>query len=332
MRQGAWPRAGSVAVCGWVLAGVHALLTGVGDAGDMPKKRKVFVHVGMPGVGDVIEAALIHHRGALVELDVAVPAKSSHEGFNAAVEMTRSHKSWGMRRKDVEGTWAKLCRRVEKGRSTVVVSQPLLATATRPQIDLLLDALTGFQVHVVITATAPHAWCVPGEPETDLGVVLDRWGGAVRKPERLHVLLVGSDPEQPEQTQRQAWKAFGKVAGFGTASLGLDDVPQPVAARPLWLVPTVPAERAGVLDTVARAWLDQIETGGYDVVGDAEAVLGRQLPIADEDARRGDLDQLLHEAVREIERLTRRTESLEAELESVDRKRRKLKKKLRDAA
>ncbi len=308
------------------------LLTGVDHDGDMPKKRKVFLHVGMPGVGDIIEAALVHHRDALVELDMLVPVRSSHEGFLAAVEMTRTHKAWGLRRKDVEGAWAALCRRARKGRSTVVISQPLLATAPRPQIDLLLDQLSDFQVHVVLTATAPHAWCVPGEPETDLGVVLDRWGGAVRKPERLHVLLVGSDPDRPDETQRQAWRAFGRLAGFGTASLALDDVPQPVAARPMWLVPTVPAKRAGVLDTVARAWLDQIETGGYDVVGDAAAVLGRQLPVDDDEARRTDLDELLHEAMREIERLTRRAEGLEMELASVDKKRRKLKKKLQDAA
>jgi hypothetical protein len=298
----------------------------------MARKRKAFVHVGMPGVGDVLEAALVHHRDALVELGVAVPARSSQETFAAAVELTRSHREWGMRRKDVEGAWATLCRRAHKTHGAVVVSQPLLATASRPQIDLLVDGLAGFEVHVVVTGTAPHAWCLPGEPETDLGVVLDRWSGAVRRPERLHVLLIDSHPEDPALTQSAAWRAFGRLVGFGTASLGLADVPQPVAARPMWLVPTVPAERAGVLDTVARAWLDAIETGGYDVVGDPAAVLGKPLPVAPGELRLGRLDDLLREAVREIERLTRRTEALESDLERVDRKRRKLKRKLRAAA
>lgn len=296
----------------------------------MAKKRKAFIHVGMPGVGDVIEAALVYHRHALVELGVDVPAASSQEAFRAAVEITRDHKTWGIRRTDVEGAWVKWCRRVQKGSNAVVFSQPLLATATRPQIDLLLDALAGFDVHVVVTATAPHSWCVPGEAETDLGVVLDRWGGVVRKPENLHVLLV--DADDPDASQRAAWRGFGKIVGFGTTSLGLGEVPDPVAARPMWLVRTVPKERIPVLDTVARAWIDRIEAGGYHVVGDAAAVLGRHATGADADLRMTGLDGALQDALREVERLTRRNEELAAELATVDRKRRKLKKKLRKVA
>lgn len=298
----------------------------------MTKKRRVFLHVGMPGVGDVIEAALVTHRRALVELGVEVPAHSSQEAFRAAVEITRDHKGWGLRRKDVEGVWAGLCRRVQKGRSTVVFSQPLLATATRPQIDLLLDGLSGFDVHVVVTATAPHPWCVPGEPDTDLGVVLDRWGGAVRKPERLHVLLVDADHDAPEASQQATWKAFGKIVGFGTASLGLADVPEPISARPMWLVRGAPAERVGVLGTIAQAWIDRLEVGGYDVVGDPGSVLGAPLPVVDADARLTDLDRALRDALREVDRLTRRNEELATELDAVDRKRRKLKKKLKQVA
>jgi hypothetical protein len=133
------------------------------------------------------------------------------------VEITRTHKTWGFARKEVEGQWATLYRRALKGRSTVVFSQPLLASATPEQIDLFLDGLAGFQVHAVVSDA----------PDAELGDVLARWGAAVRKPERLHVLeLEGKGPSA-------AWKAFGKVVGFGTASLGLDGVPEPVAVREL---------------------------------------------------------------------------------------------------
>lgn len=226
----------------------------------MAKKRKVFLHVGVPGAGDVIESALVHHRDALVELGIDVPARSADETFLAALEILREHKSWGFSRKEVEGQWATVCRRVWKSKQAVAISLPLLAPAARPEIDLLLDGLAGLQVHVVLTAT----------PDDDIDEIAARWGAAVRKPERLHVIRL----EEP--TPARVWKAFGKVAGFGTASLGLIDVPEPVGARPL-------------------ATLD--------------------------DARR------------EIERLARRNRALERWREESERKRRKLKKRLRaDAA
>ena len=229
------------------------------DPAYMPKKRKAFVHVGVPGAGDIIETALVRHRDALAELGVLAPARSTDESFRAAVEVTRSHKTWGFTRKEVEGRWATLYRRAHKGKATVVFSQPLLAAAAPEQIDLLLDGLAGFEVHAVVTDA----------PEVDLEDVVARWGAAVRKPDRLHVI------ELEDERPKAAWKAFGKVVGFGTASLGLDGVPEPVTVRELRSI---------------------------------------------DDARR------------EIERLTRRNDCLESQLAVVDKKRRKLKRKLSEVA
>lgn len=222
----------------------------------MAKKRKAWIHVGMPGSGDVVESALAHHHDALVELGVASVAQTTSESFRAAVEMLRSHKQWGLKRGDVEGQWTSLVRRAERTKADLVFSQSMLAVAEPDQVALLLDALAGYQVHVVVTvATADEAAAVDA--------VLERWRDAVRKPERLHRLEVGdADP-------KATWKSFGKLVGFGTASLGLADVP-----------PTVPTAST------------------------------------------------LPEARREIERLARRNASLEVRLEELDRKRRKLKKKL----
>lgn len=222
----------------------------------MAKKPRAWIHVGMPGVGDVIEPALAHHHTALVELGVASLAQTPAESFRAAVEMTRSHKEWGLRRGDVEGQWTRLVRRAQKARVDLVFSQPLLAGAAPEQVALLVDALAGHQVHVVVTTGID-----------DEAATLARWSAAVRKPERLHV--IETDGMEP----KDVWQAFGRLVGFGTASLRLDRV-----ARPAPVVQSLP------------------------------------------------------EALRELDRLARRNASLEVRLEELDRKRRKLKRKLRQVA
>lgn len=222
----------------------------------MAKKPKAWIHVGMPGAGDVIEPALAHHHGALVELGVASVAQTPAESFRAAVEMTRSHKDWGLKRSDVEGQWVRLVRRAQKSRSDLVFSQSLLAGAAPEQVALLVDALAGHQVHVVVTTGID-----------DEAATIARWSAAVRKPERLHVL------ETDGLDSKHVWKAFGKLVGFGTSSLRLDEVPH---ATPVF--------------------------------------------------------ESLPDALRELERLARRNASLEVRLEELDRKRRKLKRKLGEVA
>src|SRR5690349_16959169 len=128
----------------------------------MTKKRKAFIHVGLPGgPGDFLEIALRKHAHPLAALGVRNPAGSADEMFRAAVEIMREHKAWGYERREVEGVWSGICRRGHKGRDTLVVTQPTLAGATSPQIELLFDGLTGFERHVVVTAAAPDAWTLP---------------------------------------------------------------------------------------------------------------------------------------------------------------------------
>lgn len=220
----------------------------------MAKKRKVWLHVGVGGAGDVIEAALAHHHRALAELGCASLAHTTTESFLAAVEMLGTRKEWDLKRADVEGRWAGMVERGRKSRVDVVFSQPMLAGATRDRIALMVDALDGYQVNVVVTTGS-------GEESS----AVERWSTAVRKPERLHVLEVQSSPEA-------TWKAFGRLVGFGTASLPLDGVP---AVTP---------------------------------------------PVGS-----------LADARVEIEHLARRNAALEIRLEELDRKRKKLKRRLRRA-
>ena len=183
--------------------------------------------------------------------------------FRAAIEVMREHRAWGYERREVEGAWSTICRRGHKGRDTLVVTQPLLAAATSPQIELLFDGLAGFERHVVITAAAPDAWTLPGDPAHDLGNVLERWAASARKPERVHVLV--NRPGDRAGT----WAAFGRTVGFGTASLSVEGL----ATQPTTLPRPAPPERLTVLRALAHGWIDRLAHNEYDVRGDVTDLL-----------------------------------------------------------
>ncbi|GAB3197824.1 hypothetical protein GCM10027062_10500 [Nocardioides hungaricus] len=182
-------------------------------------KRKAFLHIGpAQSGGGFLDSALAEHADALAEAGLKHPAISAEEMFRAAIEIRRDHKAWGYQRREVEGAWAGICRRAWKGKGTVVLSQELLAGCTPEQVDLLLDGLHGFAIHVVVTGDPPAAW------------------SPVVKPERLHLIDVpDTDPEQA------VWTAFGEIVGFDAAAL-------PLSAA--WSLPR--PEPSDVLAEVAR--------------------------------------------------------------------------------
>lgn len=272
-------------------------------------KRKAFLHIGLgDGSGDFVDAALEHHDFALAELGVRRLARSSDESHRAALEILRQHKAWGYRRSEVEGAWSAMCRRGRKGRDTLVLSQPLLAPAEPDQIELLFDGLAGFERHVIITVAAPDAWTMVGEPDRDLGAVLDRWGSSARKPERVHLVVA-----PPGGGRKKLWKSLGKVIGFGTSSLGLDDLPKlatPTPHRPIG------ADRLPMLHRLAEGWIERVEAGGYDVVGDLSHLLPatEAASTGQPEAGAPGAEFELMQALREIQRLTRRNATLEERL------------------
>lgn len=183
-------------------------------------KRTAYLHIGPTGSGgDVLGAALAEHAAALEDAGLRHPAISAEEMFRAALEIRRDHRAWGYERREVEGVWAGICRRAWKGKRDIVLSQDLLAGCTGAQVDLLLDGLHGFKVHVIVTGTeVPVAWA------------------PVVKPERLHVI------EPPDTDAEQAvWTAFGEIAGFDASALPLS---------PAWSAPR--PEPTDVLAEVAR--------------------------------------------------------------------------------
>jgi hypothetical protein len=212
-------------------------------------RRIVHLHIGLPGAGsDFVATALARHAEALKEQGVLAPA-TADEMFRAALEITRTHRSWGLRRKDVEGAWAKVTRRVHKAKRRAVVGHELLAAARPDQIGLLLDGLAGCEVHVVIVAGDPgtaleSGWShavAAGSPVSfarfrrrvldpdrlhqqahdfwaahDLAAVLERWSAALGDPGRVHVVVPPSGDGDPRPA---VWAVLAELVGFEPVSL-----------------------------------------------------------------------------------------------------------------
>jgi len=223
----------------------------------MGRKRRAYLHIGLAhSDAGLLEEALAEHAEALEARGLRQPAASPEEMFRAAVEIRRDHRAWGYRRRDVEGTWAEICRRAHKRRDDVIVTQERFAAANPAQIALLLDGLAGFEVHLVVTARdlgsqLLAAWGAGVEagrstsfsrfcgrvmdPDRsheqaqrfwagqDLGAVLERWRAAVRAPDRVHVVVV---PPAADAARDTLWRAVGEIVGVDTAGLPLAEHPR----------------------------------------------------------------------------------------------------------
>jgi hypothetical protein len=293
-------------------------------------KQKAFLLVGLPHTGlPLLTTALELHRDALLEHGVRAPARSADEAFRAAVELRREHKAWGLRRRDVEGTWAGICRRALKHGDTFVVGHELLAGAAPDEIALLVDALGGAQVHVVVLAGVPDARIGLFPDELDLAGVLDRWERAVTGPDRMHAVVIDrTDPTV-------AWHALGVLVGFDAERL-----PVPAPATVVNAADTASlrliAESSGVhvdhdeLVELAEDWGKVVADRGYDVLGDLrDLVPGRQAGPTDParasyDDRIEILNGALSETVAEVVRLRQALTLAQEHNARLERKRRKL--------
>jgi hypothetical protein len=146
-------------------------------------KRTAFLHVGptVPGPGALHTA--LYGDPSLAAAGVKLPAVGQHLLDDADLEIRRRHSDVGLRRKDVEGSWAKVCRAASKAKADVLVSQPGLGEATPEQVALAVDGFLGMRVHVVVTPGDGPA----GDGPDDL---VARWAPYVRRSSRVHVLPV----------------------------------------------------------------------------------------------------------------------------------------------
>lgn len=120
-------------------------------------KHHLFLHIGP----DVVEIdAEVRER--LAAVGVRTPDVSQDDLHRADLEIRRAHKAAGLKRKDVEGAWAKVCRKARRTRSDAFISEPGFLAADADQAALAMDGLAGLKVHLVLTAQAqadlPAAW------------------------------------------------------------------------------------------------------------------------------------------------------------------------------
>jgi hypothetical protein len=305
-------------------------------------KPTSFLLVGMPHAGlPVLAAALDQHRDVLAEAGVRSPAKSADEVFRAAVELRREHRAWGLRRRDVEGTWAGICRRglkhATRSTDTLVVGHELFAGAAHDEIALLVDGLTGTQLHVVVLAAAPDGRIGLFPDELDLAGVLDRWEHAVAAPDWVHVIV--TDPTDPAT----AWRALGALAGFDADLLPLPESSTVVTvadAASLRLI----ADSSGVhvdhveLVEMAEEWGKVVAEHGYDVIGDLRHLVPARPSGSTDPARATFEDRVdilngaLSEAVAEVGRLREQLALAEKRSAKPDKRRRRLGRRLAEAS
>ncbi len=155
----------------------------------MVRRRSAVLHIGLnDGSGDVIAAALEQHGHALQELGVRKATWPCSAGLSASVDRTHP------------------------GRDTLVMSRPLLATSGRDYARRLVSAWDGLDVHIVLTCARASG----SEPVDRLAAALEIWSPLASGPDRVHLILADDDAA--------TWRSFGRIAGFGTASL---EVPPP---------------------------------------------------------------------------------------------------------
>ena len=120
-------------------------------------KHHVFLHIGP----DVVEIG-VEVRERLASAGVRTPDASREDLYRAGLEIRRDHKAAGLKRKDVEGAWARVCRKTHRTRSDAFISAPGFFDADADQAALAVDGLGGLKVHLVVTAQAradlPTAW------------------------------------------------------------------------------------------------------------------------------------------------------------------------------
>jgi hypothetical protein len=119
-------------------------------------KHLLFLHIGPTALAPGPEGL-----ASPAASGVRVPDVTADDLDRADTEIRRRHRAVGVRRRDVEGAWARVCRRIHRSRSDAFVSLPGFWEADAHQAALAVDGVHGLRVHLVVTADAgelPEAW------------------------------------------------------------------------------------------------------------------------------------------------------------------------------
>jgi len=212
--------------------------------GSLPASRRLvfvgmqppaYLHVGLPKTGTThLQLKLWHHEKALEAEGVMLPLDGKRAHFLAALDLV------GGKKQGV--AWADLAADVDAHDGPVVISQELLASATKEQAATAVASLSGtHDVHLVMTVRdlsrqIPSAWqqlvryrvsdsldqymnAVLTEPQHEFWVsgyaprVIERWLPSL-SPERVHIITVpGADPSL-------LWQRFASVIGVDPGEPG----------------------------------------------------------------------------------------------------------------
>lgn len=185
----------------------------------MTAPRRCYIHIGPPKTGTSYLQSIFWRSGAaLAEQDLAMLPASKSTTFYLMLAI-RGRLRAGMDPPVAFTALDRFRREAAEARfSRALVTQELLSAATSKQVGTLLDALDGYEVHLVVTVRdlatqIPSAWQQmvkargvtayadylenfmgrnrAGRPPRtyDLHGLLDRWGSHV-PPERIHIVTV----------------------------------------------------------------------------------------------------------------------------------------------
>lgn len=118
-------------------------------------RRRCYLHIDLAGLtGHRLGHELLAHRDVLRDYGFKVPVHEVMEAELASIELRQTHAERGLKRRQVEGQWARITRRAWKGRRVPLLSVPGLGRCTPEQADLAHDYLAGLKLTVVITVPA----------------------------------------------------------------------------------------------------------------------------------------------------------------------------------
>lgn len=277
-------------------------------------KRTVHLHVGPAGAAaDAIHGGLLEQRFALSAAGFHVPASSAYDALAIEIELCRTHREHGLRRSEVEGTWARLTREIWRSPRPALISIPGLAAAPPDGRALVFDALAGLKIHLVLTPPDPgtalttawrsavrtgrrtsfakfarraldaqrtHDYAQQFHRTYDLTALLDAWAPRM-KPQRVHVLTApppGSN-DSGGAAGPVAWRRYAALLGLEPgdtppAPIGALGADEPIPAPD----PREIAAEVAVLRRVNRALDGRLNHPSYASV--VAPLLGDLAPIA----------------------------------------------------
>ena len=211
--------------------------------------RKAFLHIGLPKTGTTyLQHILWENKQPLRERGLLLPGATRRRHLLASLDV-REDPKLARRRGDVRSPWQDLVDECLRWDGDVLISHEFFAAASTEQVRRAVAALSGFEVHVILTARAMEAlgvsrwqeWVKSGgsrpidayprreeyDPTDewgwgsfDLADILDRWGAVVEHG-HIHVLPVAPEGSAPDEL----WLRFAGVLGIDGHELAVPDRP-----------------------------------------------------------------------------------------------------------